>query len=66
MTKLEFIDELRKKLSGLPAADVEERLSFYSEMIDDKIEDGCAEDEAVFSIGSIDEISEQLKKGGAI
>lgn len=60
MTKREFIDELRKKLSGLPAADVEERLSFYGEMIDDKIEDGCTEDEAVLSIGSIDEISEQI------
>ena len=60
MTKREFIDELRKKLSGLPAADVEERLSFYGEMIDDKIEDSCTEDEAVLSIGSIDEISEQI------
>ena len=60
MTKREFIDELRRKLSGLPTADVEERLSFYGEIIDDKIEDGCTENEAVLSIGSVDQIAEQI------
>ena len=38
MNKQEFIDALRAALSGLPADDVEDRLSYYGEMIDDRIE----------------------------
>lgn len=40
MNKQEFLTELRAKLSGLPTYDVEERLSFYGEMIDDRTEEG--------------------------
>ena len=60
MTKIKFIMELHERLSGLPKDDVEERLSFYSEMIDDRIEDGLTEEEAVAHIGSIDEIVDQI------
>lgn len=60
MTKQEFIAQLREKLSGLPQADIEERVLFYSEMIDDKIEDGILEEEAVAQMGSIDEITSQI------
>ena len=38
-----FLDELRKGLSGLPEEDIQERLSFYSEMIDDGMEEGLSE-----------------------
>ena len=60
MTKSEFISQLREKLSGLPQADIEERVIFYSEMIDDRIEDGLCEEEAVSEMGSIDEITSQI------
>ncbi len=60
MTKQEFIDALRAKLSGLPKKDVEERISFYSEMIDDRIEEGMSEEEAVSQIGSSDEVASQI------
>lgn len=60
MTKQEFISGLRKKLSGLPRQDIEERLSFYNEMIDDRIEEGCTEEEAISDIGTTDEISNQI------
>ncbi len=59
MNKLEFLEQLRKALSGLPEDDIDERLTFYSEMIDDKIEDGISEETAVNEIGSIDEIVDQ-------
>ena len=62
MNKLEFISKLRAKLSGLPKKDVEERLSFYSEIIDDKIEEGKTEEEAVKELGTIESISEQIIK----
>ena len=40
MRKLEFLAALNVKLSGLPKEEVKERTNFYSEMIDDRIEDG--------------------------
>ena len=60
MSKQEFIDELRAKLSKLPNIDIEERLRFYEEMINDRMEDGLSEQEAISGIGSIDEIYAQF------
>lgn len=60
MKKQEFIDALRKKLSGLPDREVEERLNFYGEMIDDRIEEGIEEADAIADFGSIDEIAEGI------
>ncbi len=60
MNKQDFLIELRKGLSGLPKADVEERISFFSEMIDDKVEEGLSEEQAVLEAGSINEIVSQV------
>lgn len=60
MNKNEFVFKLRASLSGLPKADAEERISFYEEMIDDRIEDGIGEEEAVNSVGNVDEIVSQI------
>ena len=60
MTKLKFLLSLNEKLSGLPQDDVEERLHFYGEMIDDRMEEGLTEEEAVAAVGSVDEIAEQI------
>lgn len=60
MTKTEFIIELIEKLSSLPADEVEQRVGFYSEIIDDYIEEGMSEQEAVAKIGSIDQIAAQI------
>ncbi|MBQ7034585.1 MAG: DUF1700 domain-containing protein [Clostridia bacterium] len=60
MTKLRFILSLQERLSCLPQDDLEERLSFYSEMIEDRMEEGLSEEEAVAAIGSVDEIAEQI------
>ena len=60
MNKQAFLDRLRDGLSGLPREDVEERLTFYGEMIDDRTEDGLSEEEAVAEIGSVDAIVSQL------
>ena len=56
MNKSEFLAELGRGLSGLPTDDVAERLAFYGEMIDDRVEDGMTEEEAVASIGNVDEV----------
>lgn len=60
MTKKEFLQALKVGLSGLPKDDVEERLSFYGEMIDDRTEDGRTEAEAVADIGAPDDIAAQI------
>ena len=60
MNKKEFLDCLRQRLVGLPRKEVEDRLSFYSEMIDDRIEEGLSEKEAVSDIGSIGDIVSQI------
>lgn len=60
MRKQEFLCALKKRLSGLPKQDVEDRLNFYSEMIDDRTEEGWTEEEVISDIGSVDEISTQI------
>ena len=60
MTKHEFAEALKAKLSALPKDELEERISFYCEMIDDRTEEGLSEEEAVSAIGSVDEIAEQI------
>lgn len=60
MTKLNFLLTLHEKLAGYPKKDVEERLSFYSEMIEDRMEEGLIEEEAVAAVGSVDEIAAQI------
>ena len=60
MKKQEFLDELRGYLSGLPEQDREESLAFWGEMIDDRMEEGRTEEEAVADVGSVEEISAQI------
>lgn len=60
MRKQEFLAQLRKGLTGLPQDDIEERLTFYGEMIDDRIEEGLSEEAAVCQIGNIDELISQI------
>jgi uncharacterized membrane protein len=60
VNKHEFLAELRKGLSGLPKEDIEERVAFYGEMIEDRVEEGCSEEEAVSEIGNVEEIISQI------
>jgi uncharacterized membrane protein len=52
MSKNDFLKLLRKNLSHLPKEEVEERINFYSEMIDDQIEEGTPEEEIISKITS--------------
>lgn len=60
MTKKVFLDTLREKLYGLPKQDVEDRVAFYSEMIDDRMEEGRTEEQAVSDVGSVGKIASQI------
>lgn len=43
----------------MPQADIEERLTFYSEMLEDRMEEGLSEEEAVSAAGPVSEIVAQ-------
>ena len=60
MTKSEFIDELCRRLRLMPADEAQKTVIFYSESIDDRIEDGMTEEEAVAAVGSIDDIVREV------
>lgn len=60
MTKQEFLKRLQDGLSGLPQSDIEDQLRFYSEMIDDRIEDGLSEEESVRLTGDPQEIAQRI------
>lgn len=60
MTKISFLLTLRDKLSGMPQDELEERLGFYSEMIEDRMEEGLSEEDAVSAVGSVDNIAAQI------
>ena len=60
MNKQEFLSSLRVRLKGLPKEDIDERINFYEEMINDRIDDGKSEEEAVSDIGTVDQIIEEI------
>ena len=69
MDKKTFLKQLNKVFRSLPRKEREDRLRFYSEMIDDRMEEGLTEKEAVAAIGSVEELSANLprkKKGWSI
>ncbi|MGN0453180.1 MAG: DUF1700 domain-containing protein [Ruminococcus sp.] len=60
MNKQEFLETLEKRLSGFPLEDIEKSKEYYSEMIDDRVEDGLSEEEAVEALGNLDDIVSQI------
>ncbi len=60
MNKSEFLDKLRAKLKGLASEDISLSADYYGEMIDDRIEEGLNEEDAVAALGSLDEIVKQI------
>ena len=60
MNRFEFISKLKSKLSNFPEVEVNDRVSFYTEMINDYLDNGLSEEEAVLKLGSIDEIAETI------
>jgi uncharacterized membrane protein len=60
MTKIEFLHELGAALLGLPQEDIERWLEYYTEMLEDRIEDGMSEKEAVTSLGDPTKIVKEI------
>lgn len=60
MNKTEFLLDLTEKLSPLPWEEIADRWDYYSEMIDDRMEEGLSEEAAVAALGSTDQIAAQI------
>lgn len=57
MTKQEFLDELKYQLSGLASFDSRHLLKHYEQRIDENIESGMSEEEAVSSLGTVMQVA---------
>lgn len=60
MTKNEFIAELSGRLSSFPRNEAEKSISYFSEIIDDKLDDGSSEEQAIESLGDMDDIVKNI------
>ena len=60
MTKSEFLRTLRNGLRSLPDADAERSLTYYIEMIDDRMDDGMTEEEAVAAVGDPAQLAREI------
>lgn len=60
MDKHTFLKTLQRRLKGLPEEDLQRTLEYYREMIEDRMEEGLTEEEAVADMGSIEEIAEPI------
>ncbi|MBE6909390.1 MAG: DUF1700 domain-containing protein [Ruminococcaceae bacterium] len=62
MTKMEFIAEMAAALRDLSKNDIARLLEYYGEMVDERVEDGMSESEAVAALGSVEDIAAQIMK----
>lgn len=60
MTKIELTELVQKTLADLSPEEIDERLTFYLEMIDDRMEDGLSEAEAIEAIGGLEGIALEI------
>lgn len=60
MTKQLFLNELSAALHGLPREERYRTLRYYDELIDDRMEDGQSEEEAVSGLGEPEQVAREI------
>lgn len=60
MKKDEFLDTLKSRIAQLPKDEIDKQLAYYSEMIDDMVEDGIEEAHAVEKLGDMSKIAQTV------
>ncbi len=66
MTKYDFLQSLQDSLRDLPRKEAEDQIRFFSEMIDDRMEEGLSEEDAVTAVGSVGDIRRHIIDGLAL
>ncbi len=62
MKKNEFLKQLKKEISHLDINEQNDVLSYYSELIDDRIENNQNEEDVIASLGSIEVIAHDIEE----
>ncbi len=60
MTKQQFLSQLAGKLLTIESAEREKILTYYAQMLDERIEDGMTEEDAVATMESVDVIAAEI------
>ena len=60
MNKEVFLHQLRIRLTQLPEEEIQKRLDYYAELIDDMTEDGISQEEAVASFGDVNLLAQHI------
>src|SRR5258708_4287233 len=61
MTKTEFIEQLRKELSGIPQTEIDDIIRDQEELIRDALAAGRSEESIIASLGSASELAKNLR-----
>ena len=60
MKKEAFLQALERRLEGMSADEKARALEFCAESIDDRVEDGMAEEDAVAALGNVEDVARGL------
>ena len=61
MNKIDFFKQIKESLKLFDQQEVNEIITYYEEIIADKVENGFTEEEAINSLGNVDSIINELK-----
>ncbi|MCI8332178.1 MAG: DUF1700 domain-containing protein [Clostridiales bacterium] len=60
MNKEQFLSAIQEELAGFNQQDIDPTIDYYREMIDDRIEEGLTEEQAVEAMGPVSDIISQI------
>ena len=60
MNREEYLSQVWKRIGSLPPEDIRRSLDYYRELIDDRMEEGMTEAEAVAAMPSVEEAAAQI------
>ena len=62
MNKMQFLQSVREQTAGMPLTEINRLLEYYSEMIDEAMEEGMSEEEATAHLGTWEDICAQIEE----
>jgi len=63
MNKYQFLSAVREGLDGMSSREIDESLAYYREMIEDRVEEGLSEEDAVKALGPVEKVIADIKNG---
>lgn len=66
MTRRQFLNDLYRRLGPLSREEAEQHLTYYAEMLADRMEEGMTEEEAVASMEDVDTIARRILEDAGV